>query len=145
MSNISMFFKKNKPKKENVFYAATSSLKDEKGNPLKWEIKPLTTKENELIQDKCMLEIPIGGKTRQYRSKIDHTKYITQLLVNSIVFPDLLNAELQDSYGVKTPEDLIKEMIDNIGEYTDFVDFVNKFNGFDTDLDVDEEIETAKN
>lgn len=145
MSNINMFFKKNKPTKENTFYAATKDLKDKDGNPLMWEIRPLTTRENEVIQDKCITEVPMGGRTKQFRTKMEHSKYMCQLLVHSVVYPDLFNAELQDSYGVKTPDDLIKEMIDNISEYTDFVSFVQKFNGFDTELTVDEEIDVAKN
>ena len=47
MSNLSLFLKKNKVQKENTFYAATKSLCDEKGNPLKWELKAITTKEND--------------------------------------------------------------------------------------------------
>lgn len=140
-----MFFKKNKPTKENVFYPATKSLTDKNGEPLMWEIKPLTTRENELIQEACTKEIPVPGKTRQYRTKVDQNQYVCQLLVKSIVFPELLNAELQDSYGVKKPEDLLKEMVDNIGEYTDFIAFVNELNGFSDELDLEEGIETAKN
>ena len=34
MSNLSRFLKDNKIKKENIKYAATKSLVDEKGNPL---------------------------------------------------------------------------------------------------------------
>lgn len=145
MSNINMFFKKNKPTKENVFYPATKSLTDKNGDPLMWEIKPLTTRENELIQEACIKEVPMGGRTKQYRSKIDHCQYMCQTLVKSIVFPDLLNAELQDSYGVKKPEELLKEMIDNVGEYNAFFQFIQEFNEFDDELDLEEEIETAKN
>lgn len=141
MSNLSLFFKKNKPKKENVFYPATKELKDEKGNPLLWEIRPLTIKENENIQASCMADIPIKGK--QFRQKFDTNKYVNAMLVKSIVFPDLHNVELQDSYGVKKPEDLIKEMIDNIGEYNDFAAFVQELN--DVNPTIEEEIDLAKN
>ena len=44
MSNLSLFLKKNKIQKENTTYPATKSLLDENGNPLLWEIKPLTTR-----------------------------------------------------------------------------------------------------
>lgn len=44
MSNLSRFLKENKKVKENTKYAATKSLTDEKGNPLEWEIRPLTTR-----------------------------------------------------------------------------------------------------
>ena len=42
-----------------------------------------------------------------------------------------------------TPEDLLKEMIDDPGEYQAFAGFVQEFNGFNTTLD--EKVEEAKN
>ena len=45
MSDLSRFLKKNKKLKENVQYAVTKSLTEEKGQPLLWEIRPLTSKE----------------------------------------------------------------------------------------------------
>ena len=53
MGNLALFMKKNKKVRENTFYAATSSLVDENGEPLKWEIKPLTTEEVERIRLEC--------------------------------------------------------------------------------------------
>lgn len=145
MSNINLFFKKNKPTKENAFYPATKSLLDKDGKPLMWEIKPITTRENEIIQEKCIKEVPMGVKSKLYRSKVDHCQYMCQTLVTSVVYPDLLNTELQDSYGVKKPEDLLREMIDNVSEYNAFFQFVQEFNEFDNDLDLEEGIEIAKN
>ncbi len=142
MSNTSMFLKKNKKIKENTHFAATKSLCDEQGKPLEWEIKPISTKENERLQESCMIEIPIPGKPNQYRQKIKSSEYITKLIAASVVSPDLYNAELQDSYGVKTPEDLIQEMVDDSGEWNDFIQFINNFNGF---VSLQEEVDEAKN
>ena len=142
MSNLVSFMKKNKTVKENTFYPATKSLCD-KGEPLLWEIQPVRTKENDRIQNDCTIEVPVKGKPNMYRNKTDTSKYIANLLAASVIFPDLHNAELQDSYGVKTPEDLIKEMIDDPGEYTEFAVFVQKFNGFN--VTIDEKIDEAKN
>ena len=143
MSNLSRFMKVNKSVKENVTFAATKSLTDEKGNPQLWEIKPLTTKQDEAIRDACTIEVPIKGKPNLFRHKVDTSKYIGKLLAAAVIFPDLMDADLQDSYGVKTPEDLLKEMIDDPGEYTEFTAFVQKFNGFNVSLD--EKIDEAKN
>ena len=65
------------------------------------------------------------------------------MIVASVVEPNLNNKDLQDSYGVMTPEDLIKEMIDDPGEYNDFASFIQNFNSFTTTLD--EKVEEAKN
>ena len=143
MSSMSMFFKQNKIAKENTFFPATKSLCDENGKPLEWEIKPLSTKEDEKIRDACTLEVPIPGKPNMYRNRVDTSKYIARLISASVVFPDLYNAELQDDYGVSTPEDLIKEMVDDPGEYTAFMAFIQKFNNFNITLQDD--IDEAKN
>ena len=143
MSNFSRFMKKNKITKENTTFAATKSLVDENGNPLEWTIKPLTTKENDIIRDECMIEVPVKGKPGAYRPKLNTSKYIGKMLCACIVEPNLYDKELQDSYGVMTPDELLKEMIDDPGEYQAFAAFVQEFNGFNTTLD--NKVEEAKN
>ena len=41
------------------------------------------------------------------------------------------------------PDDLLKEMVDNPGEYQDFATFIQEFNGFDTTFE--DKVEEAKN
>lgn len=143
MSNLSLFLKKNKKVRENTTYPATKSLVDENGKPLEWVIKPLTTKENEDIRESCTYEVPVKGKPNMFRPKVNTSQYLAKMIVASVVKPNLYNAELQDSYGVKTPEDLLKEMIDDPGEYNDFATFIQQFNGFTTNIN--DSIEEVKN
>lgn len=142
MSNFSKFMKANKIKKENVMHPVTKSLCDEKGNPLMWEIRPITTKENENIRESCTIEVPMKGKPNAYRPKVDMGKYQAKLMCAAIVNPDLNNKDLQDSYGVMTPEDLLMEMVNDPAEYSDLMMFVQKISGFKT---LQEEVDEAKN
>lgn len=142
MSNFSRFMKQNKKVKENTTYAATKSLLDEDGKPLLWTIKPLSTRENDIIRDDCTMDIPIPGKMGAYRQKLNTSKYLAKLICASVVEPNLNDKELQDSYGVMTPEDLIKEIIDDPGEYSNFTVFIQNFNGFTS---MEEKVEEAKN
>lgn len=142
MSALSAFLKKNKKARSNTKYAATKSLVDEAGKPLDWEVKPISTREDEEIRDDCTKEVPITGKPGMYRQKLDTSAYLSKILVASVVEPNLYSAELQDSYGVKTPEELVKEMVDDPGEYQDFVLFVQKYNGFTESLE--DKVEEAK-
>lgn len=143
MSKFAKFMKANKKQRENVFVRATETLIDPDTNkPLEWELRALDTKEAQRLQDECTIEIPIG-RGGQYRTKLNTQKYVAKLLCASIVYPDLYDKELQDSYGVATPEELIKEMIDDVGEYNALVDFVQKYNHLDKTLN--EKIEEAKN
>ena len=142
MSNFARFMKANKTLKQNVMHPVTKSLTDENGEPLLWEIKPLTTKENEAIREKCTIDVPVKGKPNMYRPKVDMNKYQTMLMCAAVVSPDLNNAALQNSYGVMTPEDLLKEMVDDPAEYTDLMVFVQKISGFKT---LQEDVDEAKN
>lgn len=143
MSNLSRFLKKNKIVKENVKLAATKSLVDENGNPLEWEFKSITTAQDEAIRDECTVEVQVTGKPGMFRPKLDTKAYMAKMVCASCVVPDLYNAELQDSYGVKKPEDLLRSLVDNPGEYQDLLMFVQKNNGFDVTMD--EKVEEVKN
>lgn len=143
MSKFSLFMKANKVTKPNEKYAPTSTLLDEHGEPLKWELKRITSKENEELRDSCTIEIPVTGKPNLYRSKFQTRDYLVKMIVKSTVYPDLYDAELQDSYGVKKPEDLVYAMVDDAGEYQDFAVWVQQFQGFDTGLK--DKVEEAKN
>lgn len=143
MSKFSRFMKANKIAKENTTYAATKSLVDENNKPLLWTIKPLSTRENDAIRDACMMEVPVTGKPNMYRPKLNTSKYIAKMICACVVEPNLFDKELQDSYGVMTPEELLQEMVDNPSEYQDFAAFIQNFNGFDATLD--DKVEEAKN
>lgn len=143
MSKFAKFMKANKVVKENEFYAVTASLCDDNGEPLKWEFRHLSSKENNDIRENCMFDEPVKGRANMYRPKLKTNQYIQKILTSSIVFPDLYDKELQDSYGVSTPEALLYEMVDDPGEYNDLIAFVQKLQGFDASFN--DKVEEAKN
>lgn len=142
MSNFSRFMKQNKVQKQNVLKAVTKSLCDENGEPLQWELQPISTKMNDSIRESCTTEVPVKGKPNQFRMKVDMVAYQAKLMCAAVVYPDLNDKELQDSYGVMTPEDLLKEMVDNAGEYTELMSFVQEISGFTT---LQEDVDEIKN
>ena len=143
MSAITHFLKINKKVQPNVKFAASENFVDENGNPIEWEIKPLSTEDNERIKEECTTIIETRDRGHRIYPKIDMKALQAKQVVASVVFPDLLDAELQDSYGVKQPEDLLFAMLDQAGEYQQFVMFVQKYNKLHVSLD--EKIEEAKN
>lgn len=143
MSQFAQFMKANKTLKENGFYPATKSLCDEKGNPLEWEFKHISSKENEEVRENCTIDLPVTGKPNLYRPKLKSSLYIQRMIAASVVAPDLFDSELQDSYGVKTPEDLLMAMVDDPGEYNDLAAFVQKFQGFNVSFE--DRVNEAKN
>lgn len=143
MGDLSRFLKKNKKKKENIKIPATMSLTDENGSPLLWEVKPLTTKEDNAIREACTIDVPVTGKPGMFRPKFDGNKYLAKMAASCIVFPNLNDKELQDSYGVMGAEQLITEMIDDPGEYNDFMNRIQEYHGFKETFQ--DKVEEAKN
>ena len=133
---------------ENIKYAASprflSEELDEQGNrkPILWEIKTITGTEDEALRKSCAKRVPVPGKKNQYQKETDYDMYLGKLAVACTVFPNLDNAELQDSYKVKGAEALLKTML-TPGEYANYSSKVQEVCGFDTALE--EDIETAKN
>lgn len=143
MSKFIHFMKSNKIEKENEKYAPTASLKDENGNLAKWEFRHITSKENEALRESCTAEVQVTGKPNLFRPKINTSLYLARMIVASTVYPDLYDAQLQDSYGVKTPEELLYAMVDDAGEFQDFTVWMQKFQGFTKSLE--DKVNEAKN
>lgn len=143
MSKFASFMKANKVAKKNEKYAPTVSLVDANGKPLEWEFRPITSKENEVLRESCTMEVQVTGKPNLYRPKLKTSEYIAKMIVAATVFPDLYDTELQDSYGVKTPEELLYAMVDDAGEYQDFTVWMQKYQGFTKSFD--DKVEEAKN
>jgi hypothetical protein len=135
--------KANKVEKKNEMHAPTDTLMDEEGNPLQWEFRHIGSKENEALRDSCTIEVQVTGKPNLFRPKLNTSQYISKMIVAATVSPDLYDAELQDSYGVKTPEDLVYEMVSDAGEYSEFGAWMQKFQGFTKTFD--EKVDEAKN
>ena len=138
MSELAFFLRENKVKRENVFFPATLSLVDESGEAVLWEVRAVSTLEDEVVREECTVYDSGSGRFR-----LDVNKYMAKFAAMAVVEPNLYNVNLQNSYDVSTPEDLIREMIDSPSEYQAFVRFVQKFGQNDTSMS--ERIESAKN
>ena len=95
------------------------------------------------MRDECTVEVQVTGKPNMYRPKVLTSAYLAKMVVAATVYPDLYDAELQDSYGVKTPEDLLYAMVDDAGEYQNLTVWMQKFQGFSQPIE--EKVNAAKN
>jgi len=89
----------------------------------------------------CMRGVPGAGKKGQYTQQLDTYTFQARVAARCTVFPDLNNAELQNSWGVAKPEELIGKLLIG-GEFDDYVTEVFQHNGFKTE---DELVNDAKN
>ena len=143
MSGISLYLKKNKKEAKPIVIYPTASLTDEEGNRVPFTFKAVSTSENNRLRDECTKQIPITGKRNHFRNDFDVDAYQSKLVAACCVEPNLLNAELQDSYGVKTPEALITSMIDNPGEFAELFAQIATLCGFDNTSE--DRVEEIKN
>lgn len=127
MSGMNAFLKQNKKNEtESIKFAASKKFVDEKGKPIEWEIKALTSKKAEEIRTLC--NKIVGNKVIT-----DNALWQRSMAAACTVFPNLNDAELQDSYGVMTPADLIIELLDNDAEYQAYCTECSKICGYLTD------------
>lgn len=141
-SKFSAFMAQNVARIENKKIVVSNRFKDpETGKPMEWEIRALTNEENDDLQRRAMVNIPVVGQRGAFTRELDNVKYSAMLLAASVVYPDLNDAELQDSYGVKTPEALINKML-YMREATVLAQEIAKLSNFD---DLADAVTEAKN
>ena len=86
------------------------------GGQMLWRIRPMSQRENEDIWRKC------GENEKRYEGAV---------LAESVIFPDLKDAALQNSYGVVGAERLLGKLL-LAGEYDRLRQAVEEINGGDS-------------
>lgn len=114
------FFKENVEQLTNKKYVASDRIKDENGNPVEWELRHVN---NKVMND-------IKRRAANGSNVIDEA---LEMCVHAIVYPDLRDSELQDSYGVNKPADLLCELL-SAAELDRIEIFVMDMNGYNEDL-----------
>lgn len=141
MSKFEAFMAGNAEQVENKKIVISKRFKDENGNPLEWEIKALTAEENETIQKRDMVNVPIPGQRNQFTRELDQIKYTNDLLTAMVVYPDLNDSELQDSYKVMGSAALLRKML-YLDEYNNLA---RACTGINDDKGIVNLVEEAKN
>jgi hypothetical protein len=133
MSKFKSFLKGNVKETENA------SLKLERFDEA-IILRPLASGEADVINDRCFKNKP--GKGGKQERVFDLVKYNREISIASIVFPDLNDKELQESYGVLGADNLYSKMF-YLGEANQILEKVTDISGIGKTMD--EEIEEAKN
>ena len=114
------------------------------GKPVLWKIHAITTEEDEGLCEEHTRMVPAPGKAGKRGSmvsRLDTNAYGVALTAACVGYPDLNNAALQDSYGVKDAAALLRRML-TPGELADLQMAVTEICGFQT---FDEMVDDAKN
>lgn len=108
--DLSFFMADNVEAIEPVEIAVSKRIKDKDGNPVMWKLRPVPTELANKIENEC---IEVRGIKRNFNLE----KYTNKICAAAVVYPDLYNADLQDSWGVKKPEDLLVKILSDKGEF----------------------------
>ncbi|QGQ93953.1 phage portal protein [Paenibacillus psychroresistens] len=140
MSNLNMFFAENAQSDLIEDFIVSERFKDEKSNPVAWKLRTLTEAENADIRASATKRVQV--KRGVTMPETNPNEYMAKLIVASVVYPNLKDADLQKSYGVLGAENLVRTML-IAGEYSTLAEKVQTINGFDKDLN--DLVEEAKN
>lgn len=139
------FFMKGKAKQiddiEPVPVVVSKRFTDDEGKIIPFLIKPIPSKRIDQIQDECTM--PIKKKGRIIDEKVDYTRFAARIGVESTVFPNFKSKQLLQDYGLHDPVELAKKILEVGGEYAEWVQAVQRVNGFDEDFE--ELVNKAKN
>lgn len=144
MSEFAAFLKSNKKAKPNEFFAASKDFVDADGKPILWELRHLPTCVKNKIEEECTT-IKSGGKV-----EFNAGLYRRKKIAAAVVYPNLRNAELMDSYmgdyplDERKPENLIELMLDDPQEFNALVVKISEMEGIDL-KQAQSNVEIAKN
>lgn len=130
MGNLSLFFAQNVVSELTEEVVISSRFKDKDGKAIPWKLRSMTEEENEAIRKSAQRKIKEKGVVT---IDTNSDEYLAKLVVTSVVFPDLKDAELQKSYGVLGADQLLRKML-LPGEYATLLQKVQSINGFDKDV-----------
>ncbi len=140
--NLTAFLAQNAKKIDNVQYVASDRFVDpDTGEAMPWEICCITAAENSAIRKSCMRTVQAPGRKGQFTQDFDANAYLAKVSVRCTIFPNLNDAELQQSYGAMGAEQLITTML-TPAEFEDYSTKVLEVNGFQSG---EEMVAEAKN
>jgi len=142
MGTLSAFLAENALPVENIKFAASHRFLSPDKKPMEWEIKAISSTEDEALRKACTKRVPVPGKKNQFQRELDADAYLGKLAVACTVFPNLNDKELQDSYKVMGGDALLKAML-TPGEYADYLTKIQEVCGFDETLQ--DEVDEVKN
>lgn len=140
MADLKAFFAQNQVKQENIKFVVSKRFLDEQGKPIEWELRALGTEESEAIKRECTRRVKVGGN--RFTVEVDEDKMGGKMAAACVVYPDLNDAALQDSYKVMGADQLLKKML-SMGEYAILAKKITELNGLNESMD--DLVEEAKN
>lgn len=130
--NFKAFMAENAIKYNEVEYVASERFVDENSKPIPWRFRILTEAESQKIRAKCKKRVT-DARTRQTSIETDNEKYNDLMIEQCVIYPNLNDAALQESYGAVGAAELARTML-LPGEYANLSMAITEANGFDSGM-----------
>ena len=110
IKNMSLngFFKSNAKSLPDVKVVVSERFTNEDGTPIEWVLHPISTKKVEEITKRNTKTTIKNGKKE---SVVNEENLNAELLEAVVLYPSLNDADLQDSYGVSSANELLSVML----------------------------------
>ncbi|SDT26023.1 Phage XkdN-like tail assembly chaperone protein, TAC [Paenibacillaceae bacterium GAS479] len=129
--SMKLFFAQNAVQSEPQEVLVSDRFLDESGHPAAWKLRAISEELNEELRAASMKRTK--GKGSQGMPELDYNAYLGRMVAACIVYPDLNDAELQQSYGVRGSASVVRKML-LAGEFANLAAKVQEINGFDRDV-----------
>ena len=106
--SLNGFFKSNVKTLPDLRVVVSERFTNEDGTPIEWVLHPITTKRVEEITKRNSRTTIKNGKKE---TTVNEENLNAELLEEVVLFPRLNDAELQDSYGVTSVNELLSVML----------------------------------
>jgi len=110
IKNMSLngFFKSNAKSLPDVKVVVSERFTNEDGSPIEWVLHPISTK---LVEEITKRNTKTTIKNGKKESTVNEENLNAELLEAVVLYPSLNDAELQDSYGVSSANELLSVML----------------------------------
>lgn len=110
IKNMSLngFFKSNAKSLSDVKVVVSERFTNEDGSPIEWVLHPISTK---LVEEITKRNTKTTIKNGKKESTVNEENLNAELLEAVVLYPSLNDAELQDSYGVSSANELLSVML----------------------------------
>ena len=142
------------PETEIVTAPGPETFKDEEGNTIQFEIRVLTQREiqeiNEGYRDHRMATDKRGnplvdGGEVVWKTEVDRARASRHILAEALVYPNLKDPELMEFYHCHDISEMPLHVFRRPDEYAHVTDMVMKALGLTDDSEDKEDLEAAKN
>ena len=106
--SLNGFFKSNAKSLPDVKVVVSERFTDQDGNPIEWVLHPISTK---LVEEITKRNTKTTIKNGKKESTVNEENLNAELLEAVVLYPSLNDAELQDSYGVSSANELLGAML----------------------------------